>query len=148
MFFYNYNEGEGQNSVDDTTDLTKVENLQAWVKYCEGKISEKEIQKGVYESIHGSMLESYLKKHKNQLAIDYLYFVQELEQKEASTSDIEKDTKTLDYLSYDVEILTQLFRRAKNDFMKERIVFQMVKTLSKAKNTKKRLRTSIIICYR
>lgn len=133
MVFYNDNEGEGQTSVDDTTDLTEVENLQAWVKYCEGKIPEKEIQRGVYESIYGSKLESYFKSYKNQLAIDYLVFVQEVEKKETTSSNIDGETKPLEYLAYDIEILTQLFRRAKHDFLKERIAFQMVKTLSQAK---------------
>lgn len=133
MIFYNDNEGEGQTSVDDTTDLTEVENLQAWVKYCEGKIAEKEIQSGVYKSIVGSDLQTYFKSYKNQLAIDYLVFVQKVEKKEEALLNMDGETKSIEYPVNDIKILTQLFGRAKHDFLKERIAFQMVKTLSKAK---------------
>lgn len=141
MVFYNDNEGEGQNSVDDTTDLTEVENLQAWMKYCEGKISEKEIQSGVYKSIVGSDLQTYFKSHKNQLAIDYLSFVQDAERKETASLNIEGETKPAEYSANDIKILMQLFGRAKHDFLKERIAFQLVKTLAKAKKYQEAVQT-------
>lgn len=133
MMFYNDNEGQGQSGIDDTTDLTKLENLRAWVKYCEGKISEKEIQHGVYKSIIGSTLQSYFKSYKNQLAIDYLVFVQASEKEELALLNIEGDSASNYKLANDIKILTQLLGRAKHDFLKERIAFQLVKALSKAK---------------
>ena len=133
MIFYNDNEGEGQSAVDDTTDLTKTENLQAWVKYCEGEIPQKDLEKGIYVSIKGSTLETYFKSYKNQLAIDYLGFVQEVEKKEDASLNADGETKPVEYPANDIKILTQFLGRAKHDFLKERIVFQLVKTLSKAK---------------
>ena len=139
MMFYNDN--EGQSSPKDTTDLTKLENLQAWTKYCEGKIAQKDLEKGVYVSIIGSKLQSYFKSYNNQLAIDYLIFVQEAERKETALMNMESDAIKYSNPANDVKVLTQLLARSKHDFLKERIAFQLVKTLSKAKKYQEAVKT-------
>ena len=133
MIFYNDNEGEGQSSSKDTSDLTKLENLQAWTKYCEGKIVQNDLEKGVYGSIINSKLQSFFKSYNNQLAIDYLIFVQEAERKETALLNTESDSVKYKNPANDIKILTQMLGRAKHDFLKERIAFQLVKTFSKAK---------------
>ena len=136
MMFYNDNEGEGQSFPNDTTDLTKLENLQAWTKYCEGKIAQKDLEKGIYGSIINSKLQSFFKSYNNQLAIDYLIFVQEAERIETALLNMESDSVKYKNPANDIKILTQLLVRAKHDFLKERIAFQLVKTFSKAKKYK------------
>lgn len=141
MIFYNDNEGEGQSAFDNTTNLTKLENLQAWLKYCEGKIPQKELEKGVYVLIKGSKLQSFFKSYNNQLAIDYLIFVQEAERKETALLNIESFAVKYSNPTNDINILTQMLGRAKHDFLKERIAFQLVKTLSKAKKYQEAVKT-------
>ena len=141
MIFYNDNEGEGQSSSNDTIDLTKLENLQAWTKYCEGKIIQKDLEKGVYGSILNSKLQSFFKSYNNQLAIDYLIFIQEAERKETTLLNTQSEATKYSNPANDMEILTQLLSRAKHDFLKERIAFQLVKTLSKAKKYQEAVKT-------
>ena len=133
MMFYNDNEGEGQSSSNDTTDLTKLENLQAWMKYCEEKVTQNDLEKGVYGSILNSKLQSFFKSYNNQLAIDYLIFIQEAERKETTLLNTQSEAINYSNPANDIKILTQLLSRAKHDFLKERIAFQLVKTFSKAK---------------
>jgi len=132
QLFYN-NDGYAHDSSYDTTDLTKLENLKAWMKYCEEKIAKKDLEKGVYVSVIDSKLQSFFKSYNNQLAIDYLIFVQEAERKENALLNMKGDSASNYNPVSDIRILTQLLGRAKHDFLKERIAFQLVKTLSKVK---------------
>ncbi len=140
MIFYN-DRGDSEIGNYDSTDYTKLENLPVWDKYCEGKISKNELEKGIYLSIKNSKLESYFKSYKNQLAIDYLVFVQEVEKKETASLNMDGETKSVEYSANDVKILTQLLARAKHDFLKERIAFQLVKILAKAKKYQEAVQT-------
>ena len=141
MVFYNDNEGEGQSVVEDTTDLTKLENMAAWMKYCDEKISQKDLENGVYGTIVGSNLQTYLKSYKNQLAIDYLTFVQEAEKRENASINVEGEAKPQVFQENDIKVLNQLLSRAKHDFLKERIAFQLVKTFAKAEKFKEAVKT-------
>jgi hypothetical protein len=140
QFYYNDNENEGDSYLIQEDegkiqlDVSAPENIESWLKYCENKISKKDIEIGVYGEIVGSKLESYFKSYKNQLAIDYLKFVQEAEQNASEA--IELDTNVSVNPITDIKILTQLFNRAKHDFLKERIAFQLVKTFALAGKSK------------
>jgi hypothetical protein len=143
QFFYNNTEGEyalnGKEEQQPKLSLSDIENIEAWSNYCQGKVSKQDIREGVLGSIVGSKLESYFKSYKNQLAIDYLIFVQK-------TAPQTPDLESLDFVATkpsnpvnEIKILDQLFARAKHDFLKERIAFQLVKTYSIAKKYKESL---------
>ncbi len=144
QFFYNDNENEGDSYLIQEEegegkiqlDVSAPENIDSWLKYCENKVSKKDIETGVYGEIIGSKLETYFKSYKNQLAIDYLIFVQEAEQNASASEEVEIDTTISTNPISDIKILTQLFNRAKHDFLKERIAFQLVKTYALAGKSK------------
>jgi hypothetical protein len=137
QFFYNDIESEyalmAVKEESPILTLSDIENIEAWTKYCQGKVSKQDIREGVLSSIVGSKLESYFKSYKNQLAIDYLIFVQEAEQNDSALANLEVDAPKPTNPATDIKILTQLLGRAKHDFLKERIAFQLVKTYSIAK---------------
>jgi hypothetical protein len=144
QFFYNENEGEyipieETNDEKILLDVSAPENIEAWLKYCENKVTHKDIEDGVYGAIEDSKLKAYFKSYNNQLAIDYLTFVQEAEQNAIGSEGGELDTEVTINPDKDIKILTQLFNRAKHDFLKERIAFQLVKTYSLADKHKQTL---------
>ncbi|MES2520072.1 MAG: hypothetical protein V4585_18285 [Bacteroidota bacterium] len=130
VFFYNDNEGELSN---DTVDLCKLENIKAWMTYCQGKLSEKEIEKGIYIGLKGSKLLGFLKANKNQAAIEYLQFSQEIDKiytknEDSYFNETSVDTTALENLTQKGLILAQ--KNTKDIFLRERIGFQSVKLFS------------------
>jgi hypothetical protein len=131
-----YNDNELESS-SDTIDLCKVENVAAWQKYCQNKLSAKDIETGIYEKFVGSKLEKYLGK--NELAKNYILLAKEID------TDFEKSIVTeygepTNYVAQTPilekkasDLLTKV-KQNKDDFITERLAFQLVRFASINKN--------------
>jgi hypothetical protein len=131
---YNDNELESSN---DTIDLCKVENVAAWQKYCQDKLSTKDIETGIYGKFTGSKLEKYLSN--NDLAKNYILLAKEID------DDFEK-SMTVAYgeptnyvsqtpiLEKKASDLLATAKQKKDDFVTERLAFQLVRFAGVNKN--------------
>lgn len=135
-FFY----GEGEMGVsNDTTDRCKMENVEAWQKYCQNKVAAKDIETGIYGKFAGSKLQKYLTDSKNDLAKSYVIFTQEASADfdKSMNMGIEESEKYVSQTTILEKKATDLLAKAiqKNDsFMEERIAFQLVRFASISKN--------------
>jgi hypothetical protein len=142
MFFYNDNENENffseGNEGKEVVDLCQVENVKAWQAYCQGKVSEKDIETGIYGTFQNSKLQKFLKSTKNQAAIDYVQLAKDAEKIFITSTETYSDVAEIDsILTLDLANKALNFaiqnKTNKDEFLKERFGFQTVKLFSIAK---------------
>ncbi len=128
-FFYGYNEME---SPTDTIDLSEVENIAAWQKYCQNKVAAKDIEMGIYGKFAGSKLQKYLSETKNELAKNYVIFAKEAATDFEKSMNIEGEEPTK-YVSQATILEKKAFdllakaKQNKDNFIEERLDFQLVR---------------------
>lgn len=135
-FFYGENEME---ISTDTVDRCKMENMEAWQKYCQNKVADKDIETGIYGKLVGSKLQKYLTETKNELAKSYVIFAQEVDADFEKRINIEgeKPKKYVSQLTVLEKKAFDLLAKAKqnqDDFIEERLAFQLVRFAAINKN--------------
>ena len=135
-FFYGENEME---ISTDTVDRCKMENMEAWQKYCQNKVADKDIETGIYGKLVGSKLQKYLTETKNELAKSYVIFAQEVDADFEKRINIEgeKPKKYVSQLTVLEKKAFDLLAKAKqnqDDFIEERLAFQLVRFATINKN--------------
>lgn len=128
QFFYDeYTDVDAYERQGDTVDHDEALHLEAWSKYVKGKVSKKAISASLYEK--GLGLQQYLQSKQNNEALLYL-------EKIKAINEAYKDV-TVDYFTetkVDTVALANLFQEikqviptVKDEFIKERYGFQLVK---------------------
>ncbi|MEA5457454.1 hypothetical protein VB796_00285 [Arcicella sp. LKC2W] len=135
-FFYGMN---GFGNEEDTIDLCKIENMAAWQKYCNNKVSGNEIAKGIYGKFGSSVLQKYLTQNKNELAKNYIILAKEIDidfEKTVNSYEGEENkyVSQADVLEQKTLALINIAKQNKDSFIEERVAFQLVKFSALKKN--------------
>jgi hypothetical protein len=135
-FFYGENEME---SANDTIDRCKIENVEAWQKYCQNKVAVKDIETAIYGKFAGSKLQKYLSDTKNELAKNYVNFAQEAATDFEKSMNMESINLTK-FVSKSIILEKKAFdllakaKQNKDSFIEERLAFQLVRFAAISKN--------------
>ncbi len=135
-FFYGYDE---MGIPTDTLDLSEVENVAAWQKYCQNKVAIKDLKTGIYGKFAGSKLQKYLAETKNNLSKNYVIFAKDVATDFEKSKNIEGEEPTK-YVSQSAFLEKKAFdllanaKQNKDSFIEERLAFQLVRFAAISKN--------------
>jgi tetratricopeptide (TPR) repeat protein len=128
-YFYTNDFLSQQYFMNSSQYLADSLNLESWIKYTDGKISKEELKAGLYEKATGETLAKKLTKIGKKDAAEYVLLAQELDKEVMKFGTYWEPAEPVqEQLLGDIRegILVKL-PSAKDDFIKERYVFQLMK---------------------
>ena len=135
-YFYTNDFLSQQYFMDSSEYLADSLNIESWLNYTDNKLSRKELKEGLYEKVAGTELAEKLKGLGENEAADYVILAQELDKEVMKFGSYWEPAEPIEeQLLGDIrEGILVKQATLKDDFLKERYTFQLMKIDAKVDN--------------